>query len=593
MRLKMPIWLLPVLLVAGELAAFDLEPGPGAPPDPTVSATVNESRMNVSYGIPAGYHIVRQEDFLTFTVNTEGYRVGKIVYPEGHKGKSGEVEYSGELILSAPLERSVPAATAAKTLAVKVSWQMCDDEGTCLLPADTTVEATVDPAVVTEATRVTSPEKTGPPSTVPASNAAPAEIPQSFLLMLIFAFVGGLILNLMPCVLPVLSIKALSLVESAQSDRGEVLKGALAYTAGVLACFAVLAGLVVGIKTAGSDVGWGFQFQDWRFVLALALVIWIFSLSLFELFVITLPGMTAIDAAGRKKGHWGSFFSGAFSVLLATPCTAPLLGSAMGYAFSQPPAFIFIFFLTVGLGLALPFLLLGFFPAALKLIPKPGNWMTVFRETMAFLLAATVVYLLDILHRQIGNGLTAVLILLLLTAVAAWIYGKFANPTCTVAKRWIFSIVALALVIAPLPWVLAAGNAGQARLMASGDDGGADPETGFYRFSPERVEREIRAGKAVFIDFGAAWCATCRANEKLVLHTQAIRDAFKKHGVLPFYADYTNADPVIAEWLRRYQRAGVPLYLLFRPGEEKPHVFSEVLTKEAVLQELEKLPTNE
>jgi thiol:disulfide interchange protein len=281
--------------------------------------------------------------------------------------------------------------------------------------------------------------------------------------MLLFALLGGLILNLMPCVLPVLSIKALSLVQSVSSDRREVLKGALAYTVGILTCFAVLAGIVVGVKAAGRDVGWGFQFQDWRFVLALALVIWIFSLSLFEVFVIRLPGMTAIDAAGRKSGHWGSFFSGTFSVLLATPCTAPLLGTAMGYAFSQPPAFIFIFFLTVGLGLALPFLLLGFFPDALERIPRPGNWMIVFREAMAFLLAATVVYLLDVLYHQIGEGLFAVLWYLLLASLAAWMYGKFANPMCPAGRRWVFSIVALVLLVGPLPWVLAQGNAAQRR----------------------------------------------------------------------------------------------------------------------------------
>jgi len=359
----------------------------------------------------------------------------------------------------------------------------------------------------------------------------------------------------------------------------------------VLVCFGVLAGVVVGIKAAGRDVGWGFQFQDWRFVLTLAVAIWLFSLALFEVFVITLPGMTAADTAGRAGGYWGSFYSGAFSVLLATPCTAPLLGSAMGYAFSQPPVLIVLFFLTVGLGLALPFLLLGFFPGALKWIPKPGNWMIVFREAMAFLLAGTVVYLLDILYYQIGEGLFAVLWYLLLAAMAAWMYGKFANPTCSTGRRRVFAIVALALLIGPLPWVLASGEAGQAKRAAdvqATDEEGADPRTGFFRFSPARIERAIRAGKPVFIDFGARWCATCRVNEEGVLYTKTVREAFERHGVMPFHADFTNRDPVIAEWLRRYRRAGVPLYLFFRPGEPEPHIFPEVLTTEMVLRELEK-----
>jgi thiol:disulfide interchange protein DsbD len=542
--------------------------------------------------------MVRQEEFLGFSVATEGYRIGKIEYPVAKKGSSGEEEYTGEFTLSALLERTAPAEKAAKSIAVKAMWQMCDEEGTCLMPADLTVQVTIDPAAIPDAggakpapaSGPAPPAKTAASSAEPAPSSAPAGPPASFWVMLVFALLGGSILNLMPCVLPVLSIKALSLVQSASSDRREVLKGALAYTAGVLACFAVLALIVIGVKSAGRDVGWGFQFQDWRFVLALTVVIWIFSLSLFEVFVITLPGMTAIDAAGRKSGHWGSFFSGSFSVLLATPCTAPMLGPAMGYAFSQPPALIFLFFLTVGVGLALPFLLLGFFPQALQWIPKPGNWMIVFREVMAFLLAATAVYLLDILYYQIGAGLFAVIWYLLLAAIAVWMYGKFANPLCSTGRRWVFSIVALVLLIGPLPWVLASGHAGQEKLMAAGYAGEdcADPETGFLRFSPARVEQALQTGKPVFIDFGAQWCATCRANEKLVLHTQTIREAFKKHGVLPFYADFTNPDPVIAEWLKRYERAGVPLYLLFRPGEPAPHVFPELLTKETVLMELEK-----
>ncbi len=601
--MTMRLFLTFILMATGELLALDLGPG-GGPPDPKVSAAVKGSRLEVTYRAPTGYHMVRQEEFLTFTVETEGYRIGKVEYPTGKKGASGEEEYAGEFVLGAPLERTVPPGKAAKTLAVKVLWQMCDDEGTCFMPADVMLQVAVDPVAIPEAggAKPVSVDKAAPAVEEPGPSVAvvPAPTatgpPPSFWLMLIFAIAGGAILNLMPCVLPVLSIKALSLVQSAQSDRGEILKGALAYTAGVLLCFGLLAGVVVGVKMAGRDVGWGFQFQDWRFVLVLALMIWIFALSLFEVFVITLPGMTAADAAGRASGHWGSFFSGAFSVLLATPCTAPLLGSAMGYAFSQPPVFIFVFFLAVGVGLALPFLLLGFFPDALKWIPKPGNWMIIFREVMAFLLAATVVYLLDILFYQIGKGIFAVIWYLLLAALAAWMYGKFANPLCSTGRRWTFSIVALLLLIGPLPWVLASGDAGQAKLAAgglAGGEDGADLETGFFRFSPERIEREIRAGKPVFIDFGARWCATCRVNEEGVLYTETMRAAFKKHGVLPFHADFTNRDSVIAEWLTRYQRAGVPLYLLFRPGEQKPHIFPEVLTTEMVLRELEKIAGRE
>jgi thiol:disulfide interchange protein DsbD len=551
--------------------------------DVKTTAAIADGKLQVSYAIPDGHHMVKQEDFVTFSIVTPGYRRGKIAYPAGHKNAAtGDEEYTGTVILAASLERT--AATAMKELEIKVAWQICDNSGSCQPPAAATLKIAIDPATIPEAgTAPAISPATLPPAANPAEPVAGGRLP--LWLLLVFAFLGGLILNAMPCVLPVLSIKALSLVESSKKDPRQVLWGASAYTAGILSCFAVLAGIVISLKITGQEVGWGFQFQDWRFVLGLTILVWLFALSLFDVFTITLPGMNAANNASLREGHLGSFLSGMVAVLLATPCTAPMLGTALGFAFTQPPAMIAGFFLLIGLGLAAPFLILGFFPSTLKLIPRPGNWMIIFREVMGFLLAGTVIYLLDILYHQIGNGLFGVLWYLLLATLAAWLYGKFANEACTTGRRWLFSALALALLIAPLPKVIATGNAAMTQETA----GDIDPESGFRRFSPQLVEQELAAKHPVFIDFGARWCATCRANETAVVYTNTIREAFKKHGVTAIRADYTNQNPVITEWLKRYQRAGVPLYLLFRPGEPQPHVFPELLTKEMVLKELGKI----
>ena len=586
----MKTWLIKFSLCLLALGAFTLpaqetgagpgfgmeQPGGLEDAEVKVMAAIANGNLQVTYVIPAGHHMVKQEEFVTFSIITPSYRRGKIVYPAGHKNTAtGDEEYTGTVVLSAPLEQT--AAAAAKELEIKIDWQICDNAGNCLPPASATLKVAIDPAAVPAAAAEVA---TAMVQTVPATGGS---LP--LWLLLVFAFLGGLILNAMPCVLPVLSIKALSLVESSKKDPREVLKGALAYTAGILVCFTLLAGIVISLKLAGKEVGWGFQFQDWRFVLGLTVLVWLFALSLFEVFTITLPGMNAANNASLREGHLGSFLSGMVAVLLATPCTAPMLGTALGFAFAQPPAAIAGFFLLIGLGLASPFLVLGFFPAALKLIPRPGNWMIIFREAMAFLLAGTVIYLLDILSHQIGSGLFAVLWYLLGAAIAAWLYGKFANEACPAGRRWLFSALALALLLAPLPRVIAAGNAA----MNQESNDGVDPESGFLRFSPKLVEQELAAKHPVFIDFGARWCATCRANEAAVVYTGTIRDAFKKHGVTAIRADYTNQNPIITQWLKRYNRAGVPLYLLFRPGEAKPHVFPELLTKEMVLAELAKI----
>lgn len=399
--------------------------------------------------------------------------------------------------------------------------------------------------------------------------------------MLLFALIGGLLLNIMPCVLPVLSIKAMGLVNQAGEDEKVIWHHGLAYGAGVILSFLGLAGFVVALKLSGDLVGWGFQFQNPVFVAILLTLIFGFSLSLFGVYEISAPGMQAAHKASSKGGLSGSFFNGAFATLLATPCTAPFLGPAMGFAFSQSAGIIFLMFAVVGLGLALPFVLLARFPAWIKRIPKPGPWMEHFKHVMGFLLVATVVWLLDVIgHMITPRSMTGIFGLLAAISLAAWAYGKFASFMASGRQQWFVTLSCLALILFTGYHTLSVEELGA-------DAGGVEQADGWENFSEERIDALQAEGKTIFIDFTAKWCITCKANEQGVLETDAIQEEMKKMGVVPMIADNTRKNPVINSWLRRFNRSGVPLYVVL-PGDpsKKPIVLPEILTKGLVLDAL-------
>jgi thiol:disulfide interchange protein DsbD len=395
------------------------------------------------------------------------------------------------------------------------------------------------------------------------------------------AFVGGLILNIMPCVLPVLSIKAMSLVKQSQQDQKQILRSSFAYTAGIVVSFIVMATAIVILKMAGENVGWGFQFQNAGFVTGLLILIFVFALSLFDVFIIRAPGMQTATKASMKGGLTGSFLSGIFAVLLATPCTAPFLGAALGFAFSQSAIMIFAIFILIGLGLAFPFILLGIWPKAIKIIPKPGEWMNIFKEIMGFLLFLTAFYLIRSLSFLVNNSdFLNLLLYLIVLGMSAWIYGRFARPEFSKRKQWIATISAILLAVS-LGFVLldyAPADAHQT------EDNAHYPRD-WQKFSPELLAEYQNNGKSVFLDFGAEWCLTCKTNETSVLFTDKIESAFKKYDVQMLRGDNTKKNDIINEWLAKFDRAGVPLYVLFIDGKA-PIVFPEIITKEMILNKL-------
>ncbi len=438
---------------------------------------------------------------------------------------------------------------------------------------------------------------------VPAAPAPPAP-PARVLLMLAFAFIGGVILNIMPCVLPVISIKIFSLVKHADYTRAEIRHHGLAYTGGIVLSFVVLATVIAALKSSGEAVGWGFQFQSPLFVALLTAFVFVFALSMLGVFEIVGPGR-AVEKAERAAEHAtqrivkatlhaeadtssegvaGSFLSGVFATVLATPCTAPFLGAALGFAFTQPLPVIFATFVMVGLGLALPFLLLAFVPAWTRFLPRPGDWMNTFKEIMGFLLVATVVWLLDVLGKQVGpTGLTRVIGYLALLSVSAWIWGRWGQLMRANAVRLRAAAVAAAIAVAGSfllrfePFAVAGSDA-------------FDPEgIAWQKFSEEKVAQLVADGKPVFIDFTAAWCWTCKVNEKAVIETDEIRAALEKYGFAALKGDWTNKDPAITAYLKRHGRAGVPMYVVISPkSPDAPNVLPEVITKDTVLTALER-----
>jgi thiol:disulfide interchange protein DsbD len=405
--------------------------------------------------------------------------------------------------------------------------------------------------------------------------------------VLVLAFLAGLILNVMPCVLPVISLKVLGFVRQGGEDRGRIARLGLTFAAGVLASFAALGGAVIALDALGAQVGWGFQFQEPRFVILMAAVVFAFGLSLFGVYEIRLPGRaaTGLDALARREGYGGAFMNGVLATALATPCTAPFLGTALGFAFAQPPAWIMAFFLTIGAGLAAPYVALSLHPAWLRRLPKPGAWMDTFKQAMGLLLMATLVWLLWVLGRQTGaEGIAAALAFLLALGTGCWLMGMSGR------RGGLRALAALALALGgywffPERHLRVGGAAPPAQSSgASQSDGGIAWEP----FDVRRVEELAAQGRMVFIDFTADWCTTCKVNEKLALETEAVRAAFARHRVAAVKADWTRRDPAIGAVLAQFGRSGVPLYVILPPGRaSQPAVLPEAITQGIVTQALD------
>jgi thiol:disulfide interchange protein DsbD len=433
-------------------------------------------------------------------------------------------------------------------------------------------------------------------TTAAATNTGPASatglVAPSLWKMLLYAFLGGLILNVMPCVLPVIALKILGFVGQAKDEPRQVRNLGLIYALGVLASFLVLAALVIGVKAAGHKAGWGMQFGNPQFLVLLTALVTLVALNLFGVFEIN-PGARVMDAAGTlasKHGPAGAFFNGVLATILATPCTAPFLGAALGFAFTQSTGIIVLMFVVVALGLASPYVILSWQPAWLRFLPKPGAWMERFKVAMGFPMLATAVWLFSLIPLHYGKRALWLGLFLVILSLAAWIYGEFFQRGR--AHRGLGLTAALALmtggflyaVEGQLRWRSPVADISLAGSLKESPDG-----IDWQRWSPAAVTQARAQGRPVFVDFTADWCLTCQANKRIAIDVPAVRAKLKDINAASLLGDYTRLPDDITTELNRYGRAGVPLVLVYSKNpNEPPQVLPEALTPGIVVAALDR-----
>ncbi len=575
---------------------------------------------------------------MLFVAYTDGFEIGEVIYPKAHErtdkllGKLSE--YNGKITLKVPVEVDEDADKKPRRISGIFQYQICTDAGMCYPPEHVTFEipvqmeggpapmASVIQAAASTDTKIKIPS-TSTITSIPgvSTSQTPNTLQRlqawfegmGYFGVALMAFLGGMLLNLMPCVLPVISLKILSFVKQANEDRRRILLLGIAYCFGILVFF----GLIGAIYwQTNKEFGWGQQFQRPVVVLVLAALVTAFALSLFGVFALFAPKTVCkLGEKAEGEGVSSAFFTGVLATVLGTACTAPLLSAAIGAASKFSPAQGAWIFVSVGAGMAFPFLILAANPGWLKFVPKPGPWMGTFEALMGFLLLGTVIWLLYPLLGQLGEfGLLMTMIFLLSVALAVWIKGKiqFGDPLGRKIRlnALMILIVALGWFI-PFRWVttidtLVAAQIDRNELLAigqkyQGHDCGAAKADVFPWHGKEHntvpwihYDRAdaldlIQRGYTVFVDYTADWCVNCKVNLKSSINVADVRTLMKEYNVIPFEADYTLPVPTIKEDLKRFGRAGVPMYLVYSSGEpDKPQILPEILTPGIVLDALKK-----
>lgn len=539
-----------------------------------------------TYGKVLPEDVIGKPTTLKWTL-PEGWTVEELPWPDTHEvpstdGKTSQ-GYDGTVYLPAKVTPNGKSGNIAE-ISVKVDALVCDPQN--CMPAKPEAKLTVtvgdkaeaDPAMADVFAKV-APAATSVVST-PETQAVVAKAPQrSFAGYLLFAFIGGLILNVMPCVFPVLGIKIMGVVQQAGEDKRQVLMHGLAYTLGVLICFWALGGLVVSLGKA-----WGFQLQSPGFVYGLCAFFLIFGLNMAGLFEIGASAVGVGADLQAKQGVSGSFFSGLLATVVATPCSAPFLGPALGYAVTLPAALAMLMFTMIGLGLASPFLLLSLMPKLVSSLPRPGAWMESFKQGMSFLLFGTVAFLAWVLTGMVeGQPMLFTLFGLVIISLGCWIYGRWSLPHKPTRTRFIAVLLTFLCIGGGLAFGWPQVERG---VVSEGNhvEGGLTWEA----WSPEKVAELRAANKAVYIDYTAKWCFTCQVNKR-VYKDAALQKLIADKKVVLLKADWTNEDPRITQALSELGKAAVPVNVLYSPGKEEPMILPELLSVDnvsAAIQEL-------
>jgi thiol:disulfide interchange protein len=580
--------------VEAELVSENLSVNPGAP-----------FWVAVRLSMDPGWHIYGKnpgDSGLPTTVAWNlppGYTADPILWPMPKRyiaGSDTTYGYDGEVLLIAkitPPQNLTSGMTAS--LGAHVSWLACKVE--CVpgaadlglaLPVSG-VKSGFDPRLQPrfDEARAALPVDASRPDAAAVPSAGGSGV--TFVLAVVFAFIGGLILNLMPCVLPVLSLKIMGFVREAHSSPRRSLAHGLVFTAGVVVSFWILMGALFGLRAAGNLIGWGFQFQDPRVVAVMAGLLFALGLNLFGVFELGIRAASVGAGLRGRGGLAGSFFTGFLATAVATPCTAPFMGSAIGFALARPAPEAISVFTALALGMAAPSLALSASPRLLSRVPKPGRWMQSLKQALGFLMMGTVVWLASVLAALAGRvALIFLLAALVLIGLGGWIYGRWGGVGKSRGSRVTAAAFAVALGAGAIfVSVFGAESSAPPASSAQAPAPAHTPEYDFWEpYSGARLAELLEAGTPVLIDFGAQWCLTCTVNERAALDNPAVRQRLKELGVTALRADWTDRNEEIEKALASYGRSGVPLYVLYAPGAGAPRFLPELLTPGIVLSAL-------
>jgi len=549
-----------------------------------------------------GYYLYRDRTHLTLS-GAQGLALGNPKWPKGsaHRDEHfGEVTvYFDQVEVPVPVLRERADAARAS---LQVTFQGCQTDGICYPPMTRQVALSIPAGTITPAAeRVAPTEDTAPiplendRATPAAAPAASTEVPRStpppevlaraqggsastWLLALLGALLGGLILNVMPCVLPVLSLKALSLAEGGRGSR-HARASALSYAAGVMLSFLLIGGIALALRATGQALGWGFQLQQPLVIAVLVYVMFAVGLSLSGVFAVGYGLAGAGRGLTERSGLGGDFFTGVLAVVVASPCTAPFMGTALAFAFAAPLPVALAVFAALGVGMALPFLLIGFVPALASRLPRPGAWMETLKQVLAFPMYLTAVWMLWVLGKQRGIDAVALALAgLVVLALGLWAFQRVRFQAAPLRRT--LAVVMLLVSLVPLVLLYRLPPASVTTNAASAD--GSEP------YSPARLAQLRKQGQVVFVDMGADWCVSCKANEKAVLDRDDFRAALRSADAVLMRGDWTNVDPTITAFLTRYKAVGVPLYVVFPRSGGEGEVLPTVLTPQMVKDALQR-----
>ncbi|WOJ93002.1 protein-disulfide reductase DsbD [Congregibacter variabilis] len=523
---------------------------------PLAVEPISSNTLLLIWQMPPGYYLYQHAFRFEFSNGTES----STLTPEFPSAIVREDEFFGRVEVyydGVDIELLTPGPLAGGQL--RVTSQGCADAGLCYPPRTQTFNIDENG----EIREINTPARRAPSSSLLPSNPAPS---QSLLFMMLLAFAGGIILNLMPCVLPILSLKVLGFASAPVNQRR---RHGWLYSAGVILSFLLVAGILLGLRGAGQAIGWGFQLQSPGFVIGLAYLFVVMGLALSGMVELGSRFMNLGSDLAQSGGSTGSFFTGVLAVVVASPCTAPFMGTALGYALVQPPAQGLSVFAALGAGMAAPMLLLSYSETARKYLPRPGVWMERLKQALAFPLYATALWLFWVAGRQTSvDVMAATLFGALLIALGLWLWrGSFLAKSTALA--------CLVVAIALATWRPAHLGSDESTLPA-----------GTVAYTPESLNQLIAEGQPVFVDVTADWCITCLANERAVLLTTKVQEAFRDAGVTYMIADWTDYDPIIADFVASHGRSGIPLYVLYT-GPQAPTVLPQLLRTQTVLKALE------